>query len=208
MKTPQILTGQQAIDQFGLNALIECRVAVTTELNGLGHSIMQIGVIADPDSCQIDEDDTGVLWVEYQGADDWYLYSIPADEQFVLLDDKNQPAESNAVLANSIAELTRKNSELVAQVEQLKHRAIDLLNADDIEDDEDRVTIHANMNDAVLATPDQCLIERDIEVANAAFMHAINLVRQRPERANHAVFISQKWGECEKQMRQQAKAGE
>ena len=119
MKTPQILTGQQAIDQFGLNALIECRVAVTTELNGLGHSVMQIGVIADPDSCQIDEDDTGVLWVEYQGADDWYLYSIPADEQFVLLDDKNQPAQSNAVLANSIAELTRKNSELAAEIENI-----------------------------------------------------------------------------------------
>lgn len=115
--------------------------------------------------------------------------------------------DGNQVLAHSIAELTRKNSELMAKVEQLKHRAIDLLNADDIEDDEDRVTIHANMNDAVLATPDQCLIERDIEVANAAFMHAINLVRQRPERANHAVFISQKWGECETQMRQQAKAG-
>ncbi|MBU2113677.1 MAG: hypothetical protein KKE94_07870 [Gammaproteobacteria bacterium] len=117
MKTPQILTGQQAIDLYGLNALIECRVAVTTELNGLGHSVMQIGVIADPNSCQIDEDDTGVLWVEYEGDDDWYLYSIPADEQFVLLDDKNQPAESNAVLANSIAELTRKNSELQAQAD-------------------------------------------------------------------------------------------
>lgn len=95
MNTPQILTGQQALDQYGLNALIECRVAVTTELNGLGHSVMQIGVIADPDSCQIDEDDTGVLWVEYQGADDWYLYSIPADEQFVLLDDKNQPVNGD-----------------------------------------------------------------------------------------------------------------
>ncbi|MBV2128202.1 hypothetical protein [Arsukibacterium indicum] len=99
MNLPQILTGQEAIEQFGLKKLIECRVAVTTELNGLGHSVMQIGVIADPDSCQIDEDDTGVLWVEYQGADDWYLYSIPADEQFVLLYDKNQP-ESNAVLAD------------------------------------------------------------------------------------------------------------
>lgn len=117
MNTPQILTGQQAIDQYGLNALIECRVAVTTELNGLGHSVMVIGVIADPDSCQIDEDDHGVLWVEYQGADDWYLYSIPADEQFVLLDDKNNPPASNEVLANSIAELTRKNSELAAQVD-------------------------------------------------------------------------------------------
>uniref|UniRef100_UPI0040489EAF hypothetical protein n=1 Tax=Rheinheimera sp. TaxID=1869214 RepID=UPI0040489EAF len=119
MKTPQILTGQQAIDQFGMHALIECSVAVTTELNGLGHSVMQIGVIADPDSCYIDEDDTGVLWVEYQVAYDWYLQSIPADQEFVLLDDKNQP-ESNAVLSERIAELTRQNSELLSKLHQLQ----------------------------------------------------------------------------------------
>lgn len=113
MKTPQILTGQQAIDQYGLNALIECRVAVTTELNGLGHSVMQIGVIADPDSCQIDEDDTGVLWVEYEGADDWYLYSIPADEQFVLLDGKNTQA-SNETLARRVVDLDSQITTLAA----------------------------------------------------------------------------------------------
>lgn len=95
MKTPQILTGQQAIDQFGLNALIECRVAITTELNGLGHSVMQIGVIADPDNCFIDlSDEPAVLYVEIEQDDDWILHPIMADEQFVLLDDKNQQAKT------------------------------------------------------------------------------------------------------------------
>lgn len=120
MKTPQILTGQQALDQYGLNALIECRVAVTTELNGLGHSVMQIGVIADPDNCFIDiSDEPALLYAEVEQDDDFILYPIMADEQFVLLDDKNQPAQSNAVLANSIAELTRKNSELAAEIENI-----------------------------------------------------------------------------------------
>lgn len=95
MKTPQILTGQQAIDQFGLNALIECRVAITTELNGLGHSVMQIGFIEDPDNCFIDlSDEPAVLYVEIEQDDDWILHPIMADEQFVLLDDKNQPAKT------------------------------------------------------------------------------------------------------------------
>lgn len=92
MKTPQILTGQQAIDQFGLNALIECRVAITAEINGLGHSVMQIGVIADPDNCFIDlSDEPAVLYIEIEQDDDWILHPIMADEQFVLLEDKNQP---------------------------------------------------------------------------------------------------------------------
>jgi|GEM_PF-6811793 len=106
MKTPQILTGQQAIDQFGLNALIECRVAITTEINGLGHSVMQIGVIADPDNCFIDlSDEPAVLYVEVEQDDDWHLYPIMTDEQFVLQDDKNQPA-SNELLARRVVELT------------------------------------------------------------------------------------------------------
>lgn len=106
MKTPQILTGQQAIDQYGLNALIECRVAIATELNGLGHSTMQIGAIADPDNCFIDlSDEPAVLYVEIEQDDDWILHPVMADEQFVLLDDKNQPA-SNELLARRIVELT------------------------------------------------------------------------------------------------------
>lgn len=112
MKTQQILTGQQAVDQYGLNALIECRVAINTEFNGLGHIVMGIGVIADPDNCFIDlSDEPAVLYVEIGQDDDSFLHPIMADEQFVLLDDKNTPpAESNAVLAKRIVELTNELS--------------------------------------------------------------------------------------------------
>lgn len=138
MKTPQILTGQQAIDQFGLNALIECRVAITTELNGLGHSVMQIGVIADPDNCFIDlSDEPAVLYVEIGQDEDSSLYPIMADEQFVLLDDKNQPA-SNEVLARRVVELTETvtvlGNQLAAKPSDSGYQALiherDILKAD------------------------------------------------------------------------------
>ncbi|PKM17451.1 MAG: hypothetical protein CVV11_20030 [Gammaproteobacteria bacterium HGW-Gammaproteobacteria-15] len=198
MKTPQILTGQQAIDQFGLNALIECRVAVTTELNGLGHSVMQIGVIADPDSCQIDEDDTGVMWVEYEGADDWYLYSIPADEQFVLLDDKN-PQESNAVLSERIADLTRKNSGLQAQVSRLR-KALKFFADDELLD----IEAVSFANDVLNETPAQCLAEHNVEVVDS-FDAFIEMMFPQ-EGVNFDTYLA-----CldmfKDQLRQQAKVG-
>lgn len=121
MKTPQILTGQQAIDQFGLNALIECRVAINTEFNGLGHIVMQIGVIADPDNCFIDlSDEPAVLYVEIGQDEDSSLYPIMADDQFVLLDDKNQPA-SNEVLARRIVELTNERDAALAQLVEVQN---------------------------------------------------------------------------------------
>lgn len=171
MKTPQILTGQQAIDQFGLNALIECRVAVTTDLNGLGHSVMQIGVIADPDSCFIDlSDEPALLYVEIEQDDDFILHPIMGDEQFVLLDDKNQP-ESNAVLSERIADLTRQNSGLQAQVEQLRNAsyaavmfikngvALGFIRMPDNDVPDPAHRTLPNLCAALDATPAQCLAE-------------------------------------------------
>ena len=191
MKTPQILTGQQAIDQFGLNALIECRVAITTELNGLGHSVMQIGVIADPDNCFIDlSDEPAVLYVEIEQDDDSFLHPIMADEQFVLLDDKNQPA-SNEVLARRVVELTEtvtvlgnqlaaKPSDsgyqaLISELDQLKAQVEILKDAgNDVYAELQQWALQSSHKetDAVFkawrkardATPAQCLAARDAEI--------------------------------------------
>lgn len=232
MNTPQILTGQQAIDQYGLSALIECRVAVTTELNGLGHSVMVIGVIADPDCCQIDEDDTGVLWVEYQGDDDWYLYSIPADEQFVLLDDKNATPAGNDVLARRIAELTNElataNSmhldndrykyeqrgfgcvddlllhfdALKAQVEQLKKG---LLETTQLVSECFYDTAIDNAHKCLALTPAQCLAEFKAR----AIEDAIKSVEFRSEGKNCLPYCySHSLHEYANQLRQQAKGSE
>lgn len=65
--------------------------------------------------------------------------------------------ESNAVLANSIAELTRKNSELMAKVEQLQRTTFDVVCASAILG----VPIHEEESH-------KCLSARDAEVAAKA----------------------------------------
>lgn len=181
MKTPQILTGHQAIYQYGLNALIECRVAVTTELNGLGHSVMQIGVIADPDNCFIDlSDEPAVLYVEIEQDDDWILHPIMADEQFVLLDDKNQPA-SNELLARRIVELTAERDaakyKLAGVMDEISDFCASLDGAlmankgsDELADDIQRRLSHYGINDS-----DRELVRHNDDLAVDRFAVAMKI---------------------------------
>jgi len=79
------LTGREAITEFGLEALIgrQCVVACGTSAHG---PVPSIGIISDPQACSIDvENPQTALYVDIEGADDWWLYEVFNDEHFVLL---------------------------------------------------------------------------------------------------------------------------
>lgn len=81
------ITAAEAIKQFGLEKLIGSKCVVIAQAYGNGSVEMVFGEIADPDNCQIDEENTAVLFVEYEGDDDWLLACIDSDENLVLLDE-------------------------------------------------------------------------------------------------------------------------
>jgi hypothetical protein len=59
-------------------------------------------------------------------------------------------------MQNRIAELEQENAGLLAQAEQLRSAAEQLLNADDAGD---RAAIHDKLNELILKTPAQCLAQ-------------------------------------------------
>lgn len=79
------LTAQEALNQFGLEKLIGSKCVVIAQAYGNGSVDVVFGEIADPDHCEIDEENTAALFVEYQANDDWLLASVDADEPLVLL---------------------------------------------------------------------------------------------------------------------------
>ena len=81
------LTAQEALQQFTLPQLIGRKCVVIAQAYGNGSVDMVFGEIADPELCFIDEENTAVLFVEYQENDDWSLASIDADGPLVLLDE-------------------------------------------------------------------------------------------------------------------------
>lgn len=81
------LTSQEAINEFGLKALIGRKCVAISALYGNGSAQMVFGEIANADDCVIDEPDDSVFFVEYWSIDDWYVTGIAADEQIVLLDE-------------------------------------------------------------------------------------------------------------------------
>lgn len=121
---------------------------------------------------------------------------------------------SNAVLANSIAELTRKNSDLAAQVSTLNKLIVGMQERACLfltprgESDESFINFIIGELDGpeqrlAQSTPSQCLAERDEEVVGKAFMagykHGSNW---------HSVYTREEARDLYlKQLRQLAKAG-
>lgn len=81
------LTAQEALNQFGLEKLIGNKCVVIAQAYGNGSVDVVFGEIADPELCEIDEENTGALFVEYEANDDWLLASVDADEPLVLLNE-------------------------------------------------------------------------------------------------------------------------
>ena len=73
--------------------------------------------------------------------------------------------ESNEVLANRISELTRKNSELQAQVEQLKHI---------VENERD---VFPKLQAVFNSTPAQCLAEVKSQAVKDALNHILSMTQ-------------------------------
>ena len=116
--------------------------------------------------------------------------------------------------------LQQENAELKAQIELLRSAAENLLNADECEDVEDKATIHANMNDALLKTPAQCLAEVKAQAVEdfCASVEALAL-NQCPtlDECSENMVVGWKAGNVDcrmagrkyaNQLRQQAKAGD
>lgn len=85
MITGETLTAAEAVEKYGMKALLERRCVVITSMQGNGAADLSIGEIVDPDDCVIDEPDGALIYVEYQKHDDYYLASVFEDEPIVLL---------------------------------------------------------------------------------------------------------------------------
>lgn len=81
------LTAQEALQQFSLPQLIGRKCVVVTQAYGNGSVDMVFGEIVDPERCEIDEENTGALFVEYQANDDWHIVDLEADTPLVLLEE-------------------------------------------------------------------------------------------------------------------------
>lgn len=81
------LTAQEALQQFTLPQLIGRKCVVIAQAYGNGSVDMVFGEIANPELCEIDEENTGALFVEFEANDDWLLASVDADEPLVLLNE-------------------------------------------------------------------------------------------------------------------------
>ncbi|KKL00277.1 hypothetical protein EIK76_00245 [Rheinheimera mesophila] len=81
------LTAQEALQQFSLPQLIGRKCVVVAQAYGNGSVDMVFGEIADPAACEIDEEKTAALFVEYQANDDWHIVDLEADAPLVLLEE-------------------------------------------------------------------------------------------------------------------------
>lgn len=86
MITGKTITGKEAVDQFGLSGLCGMHSVVATKVRGDGQVQLRVGVIMDTDDCVIEEPDGALFYVEYEESDDFYLESVFADTQIVLLE--------------------------------------------------------------------------------------------------------------------------
>lgn len=86
MITGETITGREAVEKYGLPALVDRQCVVTTVVYGNGAVSMMLGEIVDPQDCVIDEPDGSALYVQYWSVDDWYLCGVAPDEQIVLLE--------------------------------------------------------------------------------------------------------------------------
>ena len=93
-----------------------------------------------------------------------------------------------------IERVEKQRDELAAHVERLRS---EILRAMDKANDKGALGKRATipLHTAALQTPKQSLAEKYAEVARKSFIAAINLVRENPERANHAVYVNQKANE-------------
>ena len=81
------LTAQEALKQFTLPQLIGRKCVVIAQAYGNGSVDMVFGEIADPKHCEIEEESTVALFVEYQANDDWHIVDLEADAPLVLLEE-------------------------------------------------------------------------------------------------------------------------
>lgn len=81
------LTAQEALQQFTLPQLIGRKCVVVAQAYGNGSVDMVFGAIADPTLCEIEEENTAALFVEYQANDDWHIVDLEADAPLVLLEE-------------------------------------------------------------------------------------------------------------------------
>ncbi len=86
MITGKTITGIEAVNQVGHSGLIGMHCVVVTNVRGDGQLQLRFGVIVAPKSCVIDEPDGALFYVEYEENDDFYLESVFADTQIVLLE--------------------------------------------------------------------------------------------------------------------------
>ena len=113
--------------------------------------------------------------------------------------------ESKGDIAAELGHRDMLIDQLKAQVEQLRNAAIQALHADDIEDEEDRASVFDKLNDAVLATPAQCLAEIKAH-AESEFMKALFYAPSSPVSAQKAQEIEVWYGKV-KALSQAAKGG-
>ena len=85
MITGETLTAAEAVNQYGLAALVNRQCVAVSTMYGNGSVEMVMGEIVDPTDCVIDEPDGSALYVQYWSVDDWYLTGVAPDEPIVLL---------------------------------------------------------------------------------------------------------------------------
>lgn len=99
-----------------------------------------------------------------------------------------------------IDRLKQERDQLKAHIQILKSAAYGVMESDDMEDEEDKSTMHSNLNDALLATPEQSLAAHDVDVIeNLQFP---TLLRKMWSGSEVQAWLK----ECADQLRQQAKA--
>lgn len=86
MNQQKAMLVKDALHIIGLEKLIGMSCAFVSSVWSNGFMDFKIGVIADPDSCSIsEEDETAALYVEVAEDDDFALYPLEGHEQVVLL---------------------------------------------------------------------------------------------------------------------------
>jgi len=82
------ITGSEAINEIGLQALIGRQCVAISAIYADGSSQMVLGKIVRAEDCVIDEPDDSVFYVEYWSLDDWYVTGVAPDEQVMLLSEE------------------------------------------------------------------------------------------------------------------------
>lgn len=89
-------------------------------------------------------------------------------------------------LQKRVNELEEEKQALAAHVERLKADSAQLLDIDEISDDEDSASVHANMNDVLIESPQTSLAEVRAKQAEMSFIAGVNCVAESDDSTNEA----------------------